>query len=101
MESRFLIEIKTIENVKKFVAIANKFKDPVDVKQGRYVVDGKSIMALFSLDVSKPMWVEIKSKNPNIIIKFYDEMEEFTIESSEPERRGSAISEWFRNLKTY
>lgn len=101
MESQFLIEIKTIENVKKFVAIANKFEDPVDVKQGRYVVDGKSIMALFSLDISKTMWVDIKSKDPNIIIKFYNEMEEFTIESSEPERRNFTISEWFRNLKAY
>lgn len=101
MASKFLVHIKTIENAKKFVDITTGYKDPIDINQGRYLVDGKSIMGLFSLDITKPIWVEIKTKNPETVVKFYHDMEDFQIEGSEPERRSSAISEWFRDLKTY
>lgn len=101
LENSLLIQINTIENTKKIVEKVEQFKSEIDARQGRYTIDAKSIMGLFSLDITKPIWLEIKSKNIDELIKFYQEMEEFQIEGSEPERRNSAISEWFRDLKTY
>jgi len=46
-------------DVKDFVNIASKFSFDIDLVSGRYVVDGKSIMGVFSLDLSKAIKVEV------------------------------------------
>lgn len=71
--------LNTIDKVKKFTTIANKFDCDIDVLQGRYTVDGKSIMGVFSLDLTKPVIVEIDSDDEKEIDKFLDMMEEFRI----------------------
>ena len=53
--------LNTIERVKKFTDITNRFNCEVDVLQGKYTVDGRSIMAVFSLDLTKTVTVEIES----------------------------------------
>lgn len=55
----FKIDLKSIKSVKEFVNITNNFIGDVTLKSDRYVVDGKSIMGIFSLDLSKPIEVEI------------------------------------------
>ena len=55
----FDIMLKSINDVKDFVNIVNKYDFDVDLSSGRYVVDAKSIMGIFSLDLSKPIKVEI------------------------------------------
>ena len=55
------IQLKTINDVKDFVNIVSKCSYDVDLSSGRYVVDAKSIMGIFSLDLSKPINVEIFS----------------------------------------
>lgn len=57
------IQLKTINDVKDFVNIVGKCSYDVDLSSGRYVVDAKSIMGIFSLDLSKPINVEIFSDN--------------------------------------
>ena len=57
----FKIELKTIDDVKDFVNIVSKVSYDVDLSSGRYVVDAKSIMGIFSLDLSKPINVEVFS----------------------------------------
>ena len=52
---RYNIEIKTIESVKKFCDAASEVDTDIFVSQGRYTVDAKSVMGLFSLDLSKPV----------------------------------------------
>ncbi|NLC67869.1 MAG: HPr family phosphocarrier protein [Clostridiaceae bacterium] len=54
----FNIMLKSINDVKDFVNIVNKYEFDVDLSSGRYVVDAKSIMGIFSLDLSKPIKVE-------------------------------------------
>ena len=49
------IFLKTIIDVKNFVNAINDFDFDLDLVSGRYVVDAKSIMGIFSLDLSKPM----------------------------------------------
>ena len=53
------ILLKSINDVKDFVNIVSKYSYDVDLTSGRYVVDAKSIMGIFSLDLSKPIKVEI------------------------------------------
>jgi len=54
------ISLKSINDVKDFVNIVNKYDFDVDLSSGRYIVDAKSIMGIFSLDLSKPIRVEIQ-----------------------------------------
>lgn len=55
----FNISLKSITDVKDFVNIVNKYDFDIDLTSGRYVVDAKSIMGIFSLDLSKPIRVDI------------------------------------------
>jgi len=54
----FNIMLKSINDVKDFVNVVNKYDFDVDLSSGRYIVDAKSIMGIFSLDLSKPIKVE-------------------------------------------
>lgn len=56
---RFTVHLKSINDVKEFVRIVNDFPYDVDLASGRYIVDAKSIMGIFSLDLAKPIDVEI------------------------------------------
>ena len=69
--------LNTINKVKKFTTITNKFDCNIDVLQGRYTVDGKSIRGVISLDLTKTVIVEIDSDDEKEIDKFLDMMEEF------------------------
>ena len=53
------IKLSLAENVKYFVNIANKYPYDIDLRVGRHVVDGKSILGIFSLDLSKPITLEV------------------------------------------
>lgn len=55
----FNINLKSITDVKDFVNIVNKYDFDIDLTSGRYVVDAKSIMGIFSLDLSKPIKVDV------------------------------------------
>ncbi|MBE7021731.1 MAG: HPr family phosphocarrier protein [Ruminococcaceae bacterium] len=70
----FDIMLSSINDVKNFVNIVNKYNFDVDLTSGRYVVDAKSIMGIFSLDLSKPIKVEVHSDNADA---FVTEMEPF------------------------
>lgn len=49
------ILIDSVEKVKEFVNITCKTDYDIDIVSGRYVIDGKSIMGIFSLNLSEPM----------------------------------------------
>lgn len=55
------ILLSSIGDVKDFVNIVSKYSYEIDLVSGRYVVDAKSIMGIFSLDLTKPIRVEIHS----------------------------------------
>ena len=55
------ISLSMAENVKAFVNIANKYPYDLDLKSGRFVIDAKSLLGIFSLDLSKPIVLEIHS----------------------------------------
>ncbi len=53
------ILLSSINDVKNFVNLVSRFDYDIDLTSGRYKVDAKSIMGIFSLDLSKPIAVEI------------------------------------------
>ena len=53
------IKLSLAENVKSFVNIINRYPYEVDLRSGRHVVDAKSILGIFSLDLSKPIIMEV------------------------------------------
>ncbi len=55
------ININTIEDVKQFVTQVTKCSYDVDIVSGRYAIDAKSIMGIFSLDLSKPLELRVHS----------------------------------------
>jgi len=53
------ISLNSIEKVKSFVNEISKYDIDFDLVSGRYVIDAKSIMGIFSLDLSKPIELDI------------------------------------------
>ena len=53
------ISLNSIDKVKSFVNEITKFESDFDLVSGRYVIDAKSIMGIFSLDLSKPIDLNI------------------------------------------
>lgn len=57
------ISLNSIDKVKSFVNDLTKFDTDFDLVSGRYVIDAKSIMGIFSLDLSKPIDLNIHAEN--------------------------------------
>lgn len=57
------ISLNSIDKVKSFVNDVTKFDTDFDLVSGRYVIDAKSIMGIFSLDLSNPINLNIHSDN--------------------------------------
>ncbi len=55
------VRLATINDVKQFVHLVNRYPFDIDLVSGRYVVDAKSIMGIFSLDLSQPILVKVHS----------------------------------------
>ena len=56
------IQLMSINDVKEFVNLAGAQMFDVDIVSGRYVIDAKSIMGIFSLDLSKPIDLNIHAE---------------------------------------
>ena len=67
------ISLNSIDKVKSFVNDLTKFDDDFDLVSGRYVIDAKSIMGIFSLDLSRPIDLNIHAtENMDQILKVLD-----------------------------
>ena len=56
------ISLNSIDKVKSFVNDISKFDFDFDLVSGRYVIDAKSIMGIFSLDLSKPIDLNVHAE---------------------------------------
>ena len=63
------VKLSLTENVKAFVDIVSRYPFDVDLRSGRYVVDTKSLLGIFSLDMSKPITMEIYEDNCDDLLK--------------------------------
>lgn len=54
------ISLKSIDDVKQFVQTLTMFDGEFELISGKYIVDAKSILGLFSVDLSKPVTLRIE-----------------------------------------
>ena len=71
------IMLKSINDVKTFVNNVNKYDYEIDLISGRYIVDAKSIMGIFSLDLNNPIKIEMHCDNCTPLL---EELAPFIIE---------------------
>ena len=57
-----MISLNSLDKVKSFVNDISRFDYDFDLVSGRYVIDAKSIMGIFSLDLSKPIELNIHAE---------------------------------------
>ena len=62
------IKLSFAEEVKTFVNTVNRYPYEVDLRAGRHVVDAKSILGIFSLDLSKPITMDVYEDNCDDLI---------------------------------
>ena len=67
----------TINDVKNFVNIVSQYDFDVDLISGRYAIDAKSIMGIFSLDISKPIKLDAHTDNADA---FFADIKDFIVE---------------------
>lgn len=66
--TKLTIKLTSIKDVQDFVNAVGKFQGDVDLQSGRYVVDAKSIMGIFSLDLLNPIEMTIHSDGADELI---------------------------------
>ena len=71
------IKLSLSENVKAFNAIVNRYGFDVDLRSGRHVVDAKSLLGIFSLDLARPVTVEIYDDSCDA---FIEEIKPFVVD---------------------
>lgn len=76
MSKKTTIMLSTINDVKDFVTTVSKCDFDVDLISGRYAVDAKSIMGIFSLDLSKPIELEAQTDN---VAEFMAKIEKYIV----------------------
>ena len=63
------ININSIDKVKTFVNAVTAYDAEFDLVSGRFVIDAKSIMGIFSLDLSKPLTLKIYNDDNDQILE--------------------------------
>ena len=72
------IMLNSIDKVKSFVNTVGSYDSDFDLVSGRYVIDAKSIMGIFSLDLSKP--IELSIHDEENIDKIMSDLTPYIIE---------------------
>lgn len=72
------VSLNSIDEVKEFVTYTNASKFDIDLISGRYVVDAKSIMGIFSLDLTKQLEMMVHAEEPEAA-DFLDDVKKFIV----------------------
>ena len=62
--------LDTIDKIADFIKVTSRIEEDIDLSKGRYTIDAKSIVALFTLDLSKVATLTIHSDDESILDKF-------------------------------
>ncbi len=73
------IKLDSIEKVKKFVHLVATVESDLDLVSSRYTIDAKSIMGIFSLDLSKELKLVVSSDDEAIFQEVKEKLNEFTV----------------------
>ena len=79
----FRVVLNEIDKVKAFVNTVNKYPFDVEIRSGRYIIDAKSVMGVFSIDLSKPVKVCVNIDDENAIKKLEKELRKLNVIAEE------------------
>lgn len=81
MQKNLKVLLNGVDRVKSFVNVVTTFDCDFDLVSGRYVIDAKSIMGIFSLDISKPLTlvVHIVDNDETLLGKIEAALKEYTV----------------------
>jgi phosphotransferase system HPr-like phosphotransfer protein len=79
MSNEIKLMLSDIDSVKKFNAKAGHIDCDMDLVKGRYVIDAKSLMGIFSLDLSKPITLQIHTDNEKLLAEAREAFAEFEV----------------------
>ena len=71
------IKLQTINDVRKLVSVVEKYPFSVDLSEGRYLVDAKSLMGIFSLDLLQPIKRIAEKDDPQL----FEELKDIIVEA--------------------
>ena len=71
------IKLSSIQDVREFVEIVTRYDMEIDLSSGRYVVDAKSIMGIFSLDLMNAITLTAHSDNTD---KLFEDLKKFIVD---------------------
>lgn len=78
------IKLNTIKDVNSFVnANSRYYEGDIDVRQGRQIIDGKSILGMYSLNLIEPLDVTINTDNKNTECDFYNFIKKWSVNEEE------------------
>ena len=64
---KITLMLDSIDRVKSFVELVSRYPFEIDLISGRYTVNAKSIMGIFSLDLSKPLILNADTDDEELI----------------------------------
>lgn len=71
------IKLYGVEEVKKFVNTISKYDFEFDLKSGRYIIDAKSMIGIFSLDLKNDLILVIHCDDENMLDEVMNNLDEF------------------------
>lgn len=77
---KVMVNLSASQQIKEFVNVLSKYSFDMDLRSGKYLVDAKSILGIFSLDLSKPVELELLTDNEEEINKFMADIKPFIAE---------------------
>ena len=77
MITKITVTLNDFSKIKKFSSDVVKFESDIDLVKGRYIIDAKSTIGIFTLDLSSPVDVVIHSGDEDEIRRFNEVMEKY------------------------
>ena len=74
------VMLNSIDKVKQFVNVTSKVDGDVFLQSGRYIIDAKSIMGIFSIDLTKPLEMSFEKCSDEEKNKYLEKIQEFLVE---------------------
>lgn len=69
------ILIDDVAKIKEFNKLTLEFPCDIDVISGRYIIDAKSLMGLFSIDLSKPVEIRLDEEHEDLARLYFSKFE--------------------------
>ena len=82
-ELKMWIQLNYISDIKEFSEGCRFYDSLIWLKQDGQVINGKSIMGIFALDLNRPVEIEIETENKNVMDDFYSFVEKWEVKNEE------------------